>query len=550
MILSLVIFAGVLLITYWWADAGAFSAFMHLLCVIFAGIVAFALWEPLAYLLLPTGFGNYAMGTTLLTLFLVLLLVFRMATDRMIRAKLAFPRAADVTVGAGFGLASGALTMGIFAIGAGFIQSSVTIGDFSGWTRRSDEPKAPTIGSDRAPILHLIGITERSFAYLSWGAFSPWFGGGTFGTHQPELTKSAASLYRDSEGEGLSRVSLAPSTVSGLSLLELPSAPLSLAQGARPEPAYAVTFKVGQEAYDGNGQQFVLSASQARLLGDGRGATAAVARPMAWAQASREGTPSLYFFNSPSNYATSVAGQGDATFTLLFAKADLRNQNPRYVEIKGVRFPIKAGGSAADITSLASGKSNVKMDEGTTNIDSLVDFPESRYSIKGVTISSNDQGDLKLDANNYIIGGEQRFPKGGDRNVASELRVRGFLSGEDQRLLRLDAHAAQDGVRIFPDINPYAGTVQDAKVALLDEKGARYYAIGLVEDDGQFVLVRSMGGRPLTLKDIPIQPLGTAKQLALYFRVPPGVKLTGLALCTPGEDRVVNTLSLVVPKLQ
>ena len=48
MYISLIAFASVLLIAYWWSNAGAFSALIHLLCVITAGALAFALWEPIA----------------------------------------------------------------------------------------------------------------------------------------------------------------------------------------------------------------------------------------------------------------------------------------------------------------------------------------------------------------------------------------------------------------------------------------------------------------------------------------------------------------------
>jgi hypothetical protein len=58
-----------------------------------------------------------------------------------------------------------------------------------------------------------------------------------------------------------------------------------------------------------------------------------------------------------------------------------------------------------------------------------------------------------------------------------------------------------------------------------------------------------MGGSPLRLSDIPIQPLGSANKLSLYFRVPPDTKLRGLMLSTSSEDRIVNTIGLTVPRM-
>jgi hypothetical protein len=83
---------------------------------------------------------------------------------------------------------------------------------------------------------------------------------------------------------------------------------------------------------------------------------------------------------------------------------------------------------------------------------------------------------------------------------------------------------------------------------VIDADGSKYFAVGLVEDDGQWVFVRSMGGRPLSLRDIPVQPIGSDKKLTLHFRVPADVQIVGLVLSTPKEDRVVNTMNQKVPK--
>jgi hypothetical protein len=159
---------------------------------------------------------------------------------------------------------------------------------------------------------------------------------------------------------------------------------------------------------------------------------------------------------------------------------------------------------------------------------------------------------LVLDGSNYIVGGEQKFPRNGSAMVSADLRVRGFQVTAGQRLLRLDASAKADGVRIFPDLNEWVRTAgadaQSARVAVIDTNGAKYFAVGMVEDDGDWVLVRSMGGKPLTLKDIPIQPLGSGKKLVLHFRLPAETVLKGLVLTTGKEDRLVNTITLTAPK--
>ncbi|NBX32534.1 MAG: hypothetical protein EBR07_07340, partial [Planctomycetes bacterium] len=479
----------------------------------------------------------------------------RIFTDRFIPMNLSIPRLADVVVGAGFGLASGVLSVGLLAIGMGFFQSTVTIGDFTGWSRRSDVANAPAIGSDNAPLLTISGIAGGFFSYLSWGPYTPWLGGGTIDTHMPQLVRTSGSLYRDSYADGLARVSVPPEAVSALKLFDVPAMPLSAGVGAKPVASWAVQFTIAQDGFDGAGQQFLMTGAQARLIGDGKGGKGTVSYPVAWRQNAKEGGERMYFFNSPSNVLTSVSAQGEGTFYLFFPKADLGTQAPKYFELKGVRFlaprpiaaPDFAGGGAID-----SGSSKAVDDGAATNIDSLIEFPDPKYAIGGVTINSNDKGALLLDGSNYIVGGEQKFPRNGSAMVSADLRVRGFQVTAGQRLLRLDASAKADGVRIFPDLNEWvrtAGTdAQSARVAVIDTNGAKYFAVGMVEDDGDWVLVRSMGGKPLTLKDIPIQPLGSGKKLMLHFRLPSSTVLKGLVLVTGKEDRLVNTITLTAPK--
>ena len=76
----------VLLIAYWWGNQGFFSAIIHLVCVIVAGALALAFWEPLTLGLLLRGgfFDSYAWGFGLLGLFVVSLFILRLATNKLV----------------------------------------------------------------------------------------------------------------------------------------------------------------------------------------------------------------------------------------------------------------------------------------------------------------------------------------------------------------------------------------------------------------------------------------------------------------------------------
>lgn len=200
----------------------------------------------------------------------------------------------------------------------------------------------------------------------------------------------------------------------------------------------------------------------------------------------------------------------------------------------------------------ASSVSNLVRDDAATNIDALVSCPDPRSALDGVSINSSDKGMLEIDGNNLIVNGEQNFPRNTNPTISADRQIRGFQVANGQRIVRVDCSAKAGGVRIFPDGNDWlreaALDAHSVRVALSDSDGAKYFALGLIEDDGDWVLVRSMGGRPFTLKDIPMQHRGIGKSLSLHFGVPEGAKLTGLLLVTPTEDRLVNTISVPVRK--
>ncbi|NIM31085.1 MAG: hypothetical protein GTN60_07155, partial [Pseudomonas stutzeri] len=93
-VLNLIVIALVLLIAYWWANQGLFSAIIHLLCVIVAGALALAFWEPITLGLLLKGgfFDAYAWGVSLLGVFVLALLVLRLATNKLVPANVKIPR--------------------------------------------------------------------------------------------------------------------------------------------------------------------------------------------------------------------------------------------------------------------------------------------------------------------------------------------------------------------------------------------------------------------------------------------------------------------------
>ncbi len=90
--LPILLLALVLIITGVIARQGMLSAFLHMICVIAAGAIAFALWEPVGYALLDStgSFGAYVMGSSLVLIFLVALVILRLAMDKLVPENMNF----------------------------------------------------------------------------------------------------------------------------------------------------------------------------------------------------------------------------------------------------------------------------------------------------------------------------------------------------------------------------------------------------------------------------------------------------------------------------
>ncbi|MEO0475278.1 MAG: CvpA family protein [Planctomycetota bacterium] len=187
-ILNLGIILALLIMMAIWATYGFFSAFIQLIIVIASGVIALALWEPLTYALIGR-MPAYAHGVGLLAPFVLLLIILRVAFDKLCRANVHMPRLADQIGGAACGLCSGILAFGLLLNGANFLPMER---DVLGWepykvqgTNVTDNPDGKLWGVTR--------IHEWSagfYGMLSNGAMSPT-GGTPLAVARPNLAKRA-----------------------------------------------------------------------------------------------------------------------------------------------------------------------------------------------------------------------------------------------------------------------------------------------------------------------------------------------------------------------
>jgi hypothetical protein len=137
--------------------------------VIAAGTLAFAVWEPLTLGLLMKHIPLMAWTVGLLVPFGLILLILRMACDRLVPANAQFPGIANLVLGAFFGLLSGILTAGVAVIGIGFLPFGPDLGGVQPYAVGGGGTIQQTDAKFWVPVN---GFAANFYSGLSRGAFA------------------------------------------------------------------------------------------------------------------------------------------------------------------------------------------------------------------------------------------------------------------------------------------------------------------------------------------------------------------------------------------
>ena len=193
MILNLLILMFLGFMAFFWAKQGLFSAFLHLMMVIVAGSLALALWEPVSYLLLGVPYVQpYAWGVGMMLPFLVVLLVLRIAGDRLVRGNVHYNGLVSQAGGAVCGLIAGMLSAGITIIALGFL--GLPSSDINGYQPYAVSTTGEVIPNPDGADLW-IGVDEMAaglFSRLSRGGF---YASSSLAMHHPSLAREAAVFH-------------------------------------------------------------------------------------------------------------------------------------------------------------------------------------------------------------------------------------------------------------------------------------------------------------------------------------------------------------------
>jgi uncharacterized membrane protein required for colicin V production len=200
---------------YLWLTRGFFSALVHMLCVIVAGALAFAFWEPLAYWMLgsvkaSSSLQGVAWGVALVIPFALALSVLRLGIDKLLPSNVQLDTVTNYVGGGVCGLISGVITAGVVVLGVGLLRLPSDHWDYKpvdytpsalgrGGLQRSGRLLVPV---DR--------ITSGLYARLSTNAFRT---GEPLAKWYPDLDLVGPSM-RINHGEGKARNTMGPKDFS------------------------------------------------------------------------------------------------------------------------------------------------------------------------------------------------------------------------------------------------------------------------------------------------------------------------------------------------
>ncbi len=528
-LLNIIVLGLILLIAYWWANQGLFSSILHCLCVMAAGAIALAFWEPLvaALFLKGNGFDNYSWGLTLGILFVGSLFVLRLISDRVAPNNVKFPELVNTVVGGAIGLWAGVLTIGMALIACGFIQAPVEVMGFVGWARAGQSNGAPTsLGSMWIPAAN---ITEGFYSMLSRGALSP-VRQTALADYYPKLADTALSLHRDTFYDGDGRAAIAPgSLVIGALTSDRGFKATDDSNGA-----FALEFTVDSGAFDA-GEQFILSAAQARLVSGGK--KPEVVFPVQFNQPTGAGERSTYKFDDMSNYATSVPGEQDARIVLVFPAFADQGAIPKFVQIKGARFllPQPAEGSLAALLGSDEEASDEPTDFNSPDggfVEDLSRLVMVKNSILPAQLNTNIVAPMTHTTakdGHYITGGTGTYKKGAQMSVSRSQRIRGFHHTVGTEIILVDASRREGGLDIYGDgSTAFKALGTDKPLELIDTRGKGYKPVGWVWERTGDVEIRFDTSKPVQrISDLPRQPSSGEHKLRLVFVVPTGTEITG-----------------------
>ncbi|MFT5424626.1 MAG: hypothetical protein ACI89L_002423 [Phycisphaerales bacterium] len=591
MILSLIVIGVVLGLTYLWLIRGFFNAFLHMVCVLVAGAIAFAAWEPVSYALLgvlpksgTVGFlQGGAWGIGLIVPFAVSLVVLRLVVDSLIKANLTLSSAADYVGGGVCGFIASTIAVGMLVIGMGGLPLSSNFGGYQPvWFNADRSRGVGSIKLTDSLLFPADKLTANLYSTLSLNAF---------GSSQP-LAKWYPELHavgfasRMSTEDGKGRSTLQPTDFRLQSMYTVGNEKTGTPAGGLlvdmrdpevPQPyadvngesvdagwlaGYVIRFEPGAKENGARGAGPVsIGNGQIRLVVRHDDGTTSNAFPIAAvSQASAgENVYGRWRYNSDGIHIASVGGASTATMAFEFMLRP--GDEPIGLFVKNVRVNLEINEPDKVAYADVAGRDAVVTDgdilTGGKVRTSTLDLSEAATAgpEDGVAVSGSLGTNIRLqtirahfqvsDEGNLIISGEGQLDKSdvNPQNVSGlpgNLVVKSFGAARDQQIIKVDVGQSSPSSLLGAVARRQQG---DVPIRLIDDNGTEYDAVGYLYRDDQIWYGRYTPASPLNgLNDIDTPSLTNSRDdqsLELIFVVSQSIQIEHFAI----GDKVIVTYS-------
>jgi hypothetical protein len=589
MVLSGIVLVMILIIAYIWASRGLFSAFLHMLAVIVAGAIAFAVWEPVSYFILEKSSSRMvidaAWGAGLAIPFFFSLLIIRIALDKLLPANVDLGALPNFLGGAICGVVSATISCGILVLSISSLRVSTEFMGYRPLTYDSTGSLSTEGGGGLFIPVHT--VTAGLYGLFSDSTFRPIGSDDTLARWRPRLTEEGPAL-RTNYNEGASFHTLQPDafTIAGrytlgraenLTLPELTKdtadstsqkvndtsgEPLT---GALVLEGYIIDF--GPKAREKSGR-VILGPGQIRILvetDDGETksfhpfAVVSLAEPPTAPSGVTNWKPpppqfGRWRYNAADTFIGSVGGQNNSRFGFEFLLP--KNAKPLALYVKGVRVELGSMASFRDFKTVAERDAEIKRGKlldatagsgGSASVGKLDKSKMVRYKLVrdgsdpfikisstipySVLLQKDNLMGLEINDAREIINGDARFTNDVLRSaigIDRKLQVRKFAQNDDTSLVTIVVDKTNDQFGFMS--RAAQGMDRDKAPLLIDSNNVAYTPIGYVYKDNIETRIRFVPSDPITAvaDAAKIPSLSSSRpeqQMTLIYRITRGAKL-------------------------
>lgn len=536
--MNIVVIAIVLALCYLAVVRKFFSALLHMACVVLAGAIAFAFWEPLSYLILekapsrgffePIEYCAWAFG--LVIPFAVSLAVLRVATDKLAPANAVAANAPDA-IGAGLcGAVSGIITAGIVVIAVGTMRFKND--DFGYEPVRYQG--ASLVRSDKL-LLPVDRIVGAFYAQTSEASFSngtplakwrpePWHAAEVMRINDRGLARNTAkpkdydllARYRvvAASGENLLQDRWANRPHAATMLDGEPYPPGSRIEGIVLDLKTSLRERSSSFVSITEGQVWMVAENAATDEHINLHPVAVIANPRG-----AENALARFPFDSPK---FAIASSGASSRPMAFEFVVPNGFEPIAIYLKNIRRLLDPKGRATEYTSVAQRDAAISSGELIEGAEAIPrDFTgedagassrnqpqnqDDEYDQKGIddsntlprplTIQKGTHKSLRIDDTNHILEGEDKWAPSAlaSRVVERNLIINKFATDGDVVMVQVEVSGNFPG-SLYGQAMAAAQRVLPPQ--LHDTNGIVYEAVGWVYQDRDMVYIRYTPGQPI-----------------------------------------------------